>query len=711
MEDLAEEVLGAFESIAEAARTRLHQTPRGPRLEAFASINQATAETVVQALGEIQQGRELDCLKLLRQPAVARLVIGDENGRKETLYISAAGTVDPIKVKLCSYMSAKGQLAPLSVGDSKKLSLPGGTRHYEVMEKVTFSPIELALGWDAKPAVIHVEKGSPTTILSLRELLTQAGVSEDDLDALDRMLAEADANNNVIQGLQRSILTAMQLRVQPILDRFQDEIFRLPLNSRLVILGPPGTGKTTTLIKRLRQKLDFAFLEEEELDLVRPAQGGGVEHATSWLMFTPTELLKQFVKEAFNREDVPAPEQRIRTWDDFRHAVARRNLPILRSGTSSGLVMRHGLDFLKPETISSQVAWFEAFDAFQRDLFINGVSVEAGRLEASEDSRVAATGRQIAVAIERGRGRPLALLGGVAALVEELRRHLEVLRAETRAALRRPLAQHVKADSTFLDTLARHIATLAPDPDEDVDDPEGDEEDEEAVPQQGLRAAEAAFLRALRAKAIADASKRPPGRSSRAAHILSWIEKRRVALPPLAETGQKLLTQRALARVLKSPGDFVQRIPTRYRQFDGPVTQRATGMSRLDGGQRCRSLRSGCYLLAMMRAAREMSADAVLMRRLGDRAPTILNDIAELQRNQILVDEATDFSPIQLACMAALASPRTDSFFACGDFNQRMTRWGSRTTAELEWLYKDIRIEKVSVVYRQSRRLTELPPV
>ena len=71
LQRLAEEVLDAFESIADAARSRLGQTPRGPRLEAFASINQATAEKVVKALGEIQQGRELDCRKLLLQPAVS----------------------------------------------------------------------------------------------------------------------------------------------------------------------------------------------------------------------------------------------------------------------------------------------------------------------------------------------------------------------------------------------------------------------------------------------------------------------------------------------------------------------------------------------------------------------------------------------------------------------------------------------------------------
>jgi SpoVK/Ycf46/Vps4 family AAA+-type ATPase len=100
----------------------------------------------------------------------------------------------------------------------------------------------------------------PLTVLSLRHLLP-AIAPEHTLDILEALLADGRAAENVVEGLRRSVVAKMALRDQPLLDQYQDEIFRLPLSTRLLILGPPGTGKTTTLIKRLGQKLDWDSLE------------------------------------------------------------------------------------------------------------------------------------------------------------------------------------------------------------------------------------------------------------------------------------------------------------------------------------------------------------------------------------------------------------------------------------------------------------------
>jgi hypothetical protein len=702
---LAEEALGNFALIAEAAYAGLGGKPSG--LDSFASINQATAEKVVENLRAIQSGREIDCRRLINEPAIARLIIADDDDNQEVLYVSPAGTIGAVPFAFCSYLSPKGNLASYPVGTYRAIRLPAGAKHYEVLEKTTFAPRLTGDEWDSRPAVIHAENGPPVTIKSLRDLLKQQGYSDDEVDELDRQLAEADARDNVVKGLQRSALTAMQMRVQPLLDQYQSEIFRLPLDSRLAILGPPGSGKTTTLIKRLRQKLDLFFLEPEERELVEQPGPSGLDHAHSWLMFTPTTLLKEYVKAAFNREDVPVADSRIQTWEDFSRTIARRDLPILRTNARSGLVPKSGTGVLAQQTLSNQIAWFEAFSAFQQTLFVSGLQEAAARLAAAQDGRVAAIGQKINESIVRDPVRIENLLFELAARLDELQRLLTASREETRVSLRGTLSLAVRKDKELLGAAARFIATLSPENEDDLEDADAEDDEEEAVPLQGIRAAEAAFYRALRAKAVGEATKRAPTKASRSGQILAWLEARGADLPPLADVGSRIVLQRAMMQISRAPSNFVTKIPARYRRFRREAFSEGQWYAASPVAAEVDPLELDLVILAMLRAARQMSGNGPLMRRLGERAPPILNEAASLQRNQILVDEATDFSPLQLACMAALVDPAIDSFFAIGDFNQRLTRWGVRSKAELEWLFPDIDIRAIDIVYRQSRKLNE----
>jgi DNA helicase IV len=48
------------------------------------------------------------------------------------------------------------------------------------------------------------------------------------------------------------------------------------------------------------------------------------------------------------------------------------------------------------------------------------------------------------------------------------------------------------------------------------------------------------------------------------------------------------------------------------------------------------------------------------------------------------------------------------SFFACGDFNQRLTTWGSRSLDEVRWACPGIGDQTIHISYRQSTQLNEL---
>ena len=112
-------------------------------------------------------------------------------------------------------------------------------------------------------------------------------------------------------------------------------------------------------------------------------------------------------------------------------------------------------------------------------------------------------------------------------------------------------------------------------------------------------------------------------------------------------------------------------------------------------------------MFLILQNARELLSQNFVSRNLDASKFTALNDFMGMLINQVMVDEATDFSVIQLACMRMLTSLKTNSFFACGDFNQRVTRQGVTSLDQLNWIIPSLNSKRINTVYRQSRLLNQ----
>lgn len=715
MEELkatAREALDTFAKVSNSAGQKLLE--RGLTLESLAIINQSTAENIAREMQARNAERNSDCQRLRYEPTIARIVVIDEDEKQQTIYISPVGTVSALGVVSCSYLSPKGRLASLPVGEGTDIALPGGKRWFDVVEKMTFKPSQISGEWDCRPAIEFRDGKGPRTIKSLRELLRDEGFSAKHADALADWLADDAGSENVVEGLMRDMLTAMQLRVTAILDQFQDEILRKPIDSQIAVLGPPGTGKTTTLIKRLRRTVDWHHLSDEEKETVDGTDEAGLEHPNSWILFTPTELLRLYVGDALGKEGVPVHDQRLKVWDVYRHEICRNDLAILSTGTRSGLFFKLDLPVFLPGTLQNQIAWFEAFDAFQKDFFVAQLRSEAERLAAAEDARIAAIGRRVLGMVERGVSNPLQLVGEVVGITDDLRKSANEMSGAVQIALDAPLQSYASADDSFLNDLSAFVTKLMAeaaaetfeDLDEEVDD---DEEDEETSrPVSGRKLTVDVFRKAMRARAIGQATGRSPGARTRNAKVLKFLRERSLELPDLKTIGARLLVQRAARRIAKAPTTWLSGVPLRYRQFRRAM--RAEGQWYAQdpvGGSDAHPAEIDAILLAIVSQARAMSNDRILQSRLGERRPVLLDAVARLRRNQILIDEATDFSPLQLAVMRNLASIKTEAVFLCGDFNQRLTVWGSRSEEDLLWAVPGIDVHPISISYRQSRKLAD----
>lgn len=711
LKQVADHTLAFFGETASMARSRLDAETGSARRPGdagvFAAMNTLTTDRAAKNLAGINNDLVCELSQLANEPAIARLVLQDEDGKDQVYFIARAGTL-PSRTGgalMASYRSPIGRLAALRVGADEDVRTPKGPRNYELRERATLHPKHRNDGWDSPNTVLHAAGYRPVTVVSLRQLL--GTLAPEGADYLQSLIDEGNAAENVLEGIRRGVLTKMGLRDQPLLDQIQDNIFRMPLDTRLVVLGPPGTGKTTTLIKRLGQKLDHQHLDEDEQRIVANTAAGADRHAQSWMMFTPTELLKQYVKEAFALEEIAASDERIKTWSDYRRELARNRLGIWRTEANSGpFVFRPSLDPFQSSMLPRQIAWFEDFESAQGADFWKELGVHADRLAQGTDQNVERLGKRLAAIVANGDSLPEKFIS-IASLGEELQALANSLRSVTDDRLRSALGQMFRQDTGLLNRLMQFVATLE-DNVEDIDDPDADEEEDNRKPADRGAAIDAC-IRALRAQARAAATGRSLQKSTRQGRLVEFLGGNVLPADELKAVGVNLQVQTAARRFLNPLRRYVTGIPRRYRRFRRE--RQAEGRWYKKEGfipADISALETDAVLLAMLRASRLLMRDIRISRDIDQGPYAILQTVQNLFRTQVVVDEATDFSPVQIACMAGLCDPAANSFFACGDFNQRITSWGTRSAQELKWVLPDVTFEAINISYRHSRQLNEL---
>jgi hypothetical protein len=707
---LAAEILKVLKQIAAEAREQLRQGS-AVSVDKLAQGNTLNTPATMDSFGRIAREMAENNARLSEEPAIARVVTLDEDDN-EWVYVISRGA-SSLKAAgrqcYCSHYAPAGALASIPPGGS--LSLRKGDRlvTLDVVERTILHPRESGDRWDSLNTEFQAELTRTVTIQSLLRLLEEALETDDPLAAIERLIAAAEADENLIEGKVRGILRKAELRDQAVLDQYQSEIFRLPIDSQLVILGSPGTGKTTTLIRRLGQKLNYVELPDEEKATIDSARSV-LPHANSWLMFTPTELLRSYLKEAFARENVPASDNVVRTWTVHRHELARNSFGLLRTGGGGGrFIAREDAQTLRNEA-ANQIPWFEDFDAWQADTFWSDLATAAELLAEASADEVSSLGRRLKVVLDRaGTSDTPSTIIALVGFIPEVRARIEALTAEVDEASRRALTAEMRADPNFFTALLAFMDGLADvaDPADDGDEDDGEEDDEEpAGPVTGPGSARKAYNDAIRRQARQHVTRRRPGRSV-TARVLDWLGERGFSEEERGRVGRSLLILQALRRFSNPVRSLVRGIAARYARYRRVRRSEGKWYTEAATGRLVHDFEIDLTLLAILRSAGTLLGDPRIARAVELPTYAALGPVIGAQRNQILVDEATDFSPVQLAAMRALASYTTNSFFACGDFDQRITPWGTQRRSDLEWISPGIEIKPVSISYRQSRQLFE----
>lgn len=704
--ELADESINVLTEIAQTAADKLHSAGSSD-FDSFASGNTLTAAKAYQNLSTIKSGERLLLDKLCSEPAIMRVVLEDDDKELHVVYIARTSAITlPSKTKFASYRSPIGRSAEVPPGEFLNLVVEKQEKRYWIVEKTSYRPVNQPDGWDSDRTIYRHYNKPTVTVKSLRDFVD--ALPKDYSDELEALLNASNDRDFIVTGISHQVRTAMGLRDQPILDQFQGNIFRLPLDSKLIILGPPGTGKTTTLIKRIGLKLDKENLDADERDLVESSSNSN-QHSSSWLMFTPSDLLKHYLKEAFSREQVPASDSHIRTWQTYRNDVARNTLGILKTANGGRFTLKAHEQFLTDSTLSEPISWFSAFESYHEarlraqlqaglNILTEAVSEEdvqlAGWLQTLEkvlkDSALVDIYRR---------------LDADEALIKQF---YSAAKAVADKSIKNERNLVFNKDKIVFDRLAVFLTTLEQDIEPDLDEVFDSEEQEESTTTNvtDIKVAVKAYEAAVRVLSRAAYLKQKLPKLSKTSKIAEFLQGQLPSAEVLQTIGRYNSLLNGLRRFLNSHKRFVQDIAASYQEFrkDQGVSEQYYQAKPAQATQ-LSAMELDALILLMLKNTRFLLGQTFVKRAKNESKFDYLINIAELFRNQIMVDEATDFSVLELACMANLTTLEFQSFFACGDFNQRITSTGIKRQQELSWAVPIINFETVNAVYRQSKTL------
>ncbi|MEQ3702105.1 ATP-binding domain-containing protein [Thalassolituus sp.] len=716
LHSIAREALDTFEEITSTARLRL-SAGLDRSTDSFVSVNIMTSGNAHKTLAGIQRAEDDGLRSLILNPSFMRMIIEDDSGNQRKIYLSQSGQLTlPSKIEMASYRKGSGadanasigRLAELPLGESADVKLPSGKKRYYVIEKISFTTQIENGNWDSKPSVYrHCDKKT-STVPSLREILELFDLGE--ASELERMLAESDLLSLVQEGVSHQVRTASGLRDQPILDQFQGEIFRLPLDQQLIILGPPGTGKTTTLIKRLGQKLDLNSLDADEYRLAE--QNNHIRpHQQSWLMFTPSELLKHYLKEAFNQENISAPDSHVRTWISFRQDFARNSLGILKSPNGGRFILSADTNLISNETIQDPRKWYAAFRFFHEDWLKQQLKIGFVQIQISIPESKISLIDKVKEILTKLDVRSLMETYRVLKTTEaELLTLQNQIKESYDSLIKKEQNRIFNKNKKIFIELFTHLESVKQ-TSESTDDEEIDEdlEEEVSIPSTAstLQIAINAYVAAIRSLARNTFLKKAVPKSGRNAAVLEFLGNRIPEIDVLKEIGRASSLQAGLGKFIKPHQRYVSAVSSNFVRFRNSKDAKEKFYSTASKRNAITPVELDFVILAILRNARELLGQNFVKRDLEQSEFEYLRNIAGHFRNQIMVDEATDFSMLELACIESLTSLSTRSFFACGDFNQRITSTGIRDYEQLAWVSQQLKKHSIQLVYRQSRQLNK----
>ena len=686
------------------------------------------ANECCDGLEEILRRNEIDATKpfyvdnkyqilfneIRKHPAGARVVaISEITGNQIELFVCpVAPPVGPVKDKttlsypvkphersgrlFASYLSALGQLGSCHPGEV--------CQNFYVTEREELNPFydDDSL-IDSKNTTISREDYSTKTILSLRAFLKSANAKpvddEDWWTTEDETLGQDEL---IVSGLVKKVNRKFGLQ-NILVNSTQDKIFRSPIDSQTVLLGAPGTGKTTTMTLRLRTKMYEGKdgLPDDEKELLENTLGQGFPK--NWILFTPTELLKQYVRNALDNQGLGELNRQMSTWEDFRYDLALHQLELLRTNVKQGAFILNDshcrlTEFAKNEPI----AFYTSFSKFRDQRFIEEFQQIVQALCGSKLDFVVDLGNSLKRVADLETISPIDI---IATCHDHRAEFGPTLKTLSQIVDDEILKMHEPCKAKIPGLFQKWRAHLELEKVTGTEDEEGDE-DEKDLPKEQVKLSPGGELNStLKRYCQSVVTSKPIPVTSKTGQRLQLLEKGLPEKKVAAATGATLVIISLIRKLNRAFTTYLKSTSPSYKKFIQTDLScehprwfiKTKAKSNVISGSELDVL-----ILNTLSTLQKLAKDRRMLTRFQEE---LYSEIRQFSRMMVFVDECTDFSPIQLACMNALTIPTMRSMFASGDLNQRLTSSGIKSEAELQWAIPGADIHRLEIAFRQTHTL------
>ena len=699
-------------------------------------------------------------------PAFSRVVLEDPDGRHEVLWLverfagplridrdwggtARGGVVETAALDEGETVSKNGKLGLFLDQHGEQLGqdvpLPGGTQGGwgAATARIAGFAHYIPHRDDAIDGRMSVEVGSQLNFPSLKTLVGKLEelIGDPDTELIEAEIEEIRAQlqhrkkrirefREAARTRIRHIITDSALRNQPKLDSEQLRVKQLQiLDGQVVIHGGPGTGKTTALLDRINLLTDTETIREHVPGLSDVALHRLEDPHTAYRLFTPNELLAHYLSEAMSAKGLLTGSERLTTWVAYRDRLANEMGLLMADAEKSPFVKDRRAFRYNTRTFDVPGGEWGAFVSALRETFIEFVSRRHRRIlridaDASHDPGLvrAVQDRLAKAASARGAAELMEIFRSLHAHTHERVAvvHREGIEGLNDLATR--LHGSVRADSEVHGRLIADLAALKKDDDdggaleaageESLGADEGDETDHEGLESVNRLARSLLRKLALR-RGLARVRLTKRERIMRE-HVGEWIDD-----PAVEALAPKLLTGMLRPYCAGPEANVVSQVRSFY-----PWLRRTHFAGRLSAflhadvrdrvaesgppkGKRIGPDELDLVLFLQLWLLRLRPATPAGFRSDRSRLSVAFQDSL---REVVAVDEATDFSPVQLACMAMTTNPEYDCVTLCGDLMQRMTEVGLRGWDEYQAVATEVGLAPVHeadlrVSYRQSERL------